>query len=723
MKGYLPNYAVQHIVSRTRNRLSAGYNHGLFLHYNSKLYSWGVDSGGCLGRVASASNPLPSLVEPVDLPTNISILQFSSSYYSNLVLTTDAVYTWGQNDYGVDADGTTTNNALPSKVFSWDLQGPKRVEFIASGAYTHFAVDDNGKAYGWGRNAYGQLGDRTFIDKKRPVDIYMRGALSDQRVFKICAGIQHTVILTRNNTLFAFGDNQYGQLGNAGATSTSSEAVPVKQSGVLSGKTIVDIACGNHHTLVLTSDGKVFAWGYNGYGQLGDSTGSSRNEPVAMYASSSITSKNVVRIWTRMNVAFAWTSDNLLYSWGANDNYQLGVGSGQTTPFYYPVTAASQGYSFPSNIVVLEVVIMYRSTLLLGSDGNIYGAGYSSTSKELMTNQSPSSTFTLSFNQISVCGFVMERRVYPYFETDTQGYQFMGESYLLFPDNGFYLFKKNLTDPLKWKMVEYSNTTNFFRGSIYNTHTLRVGDYVYMYGGIVNNTVSKTIYRAPVSNIESGWELMKQTMPFAVASGASMVIDDAFFIYGGLTALFTTSSNVPQQSLTATNSILRVQISTPWVVEVVSTTLPVSIYSASVGKVKNSIVMLGGRTASGAPYADILRASYLFPTQFENMYSVLPFQISDGSVVISNNYIYIFGGYYSGDYPNTAGDWNNQVIATPASEPIGSWIVTGDLLPYSLTGNAVLSGDYLYMYGNDARVLMSYPLSDYSKTMYQIKYC
>src|SRR4029077_12150172 len=94
---------------------------------------------------------------------------------------------------------------------------------------------------------------------------------------------------------YAWGYNFYGQLGN-GTTNTSSTPVAVDMSGALSGKTVIAIAAGGSHTVALTSDGKLFAWGNNGSGELGDGTTSDRRAAVAVVMSGALSGKTVTAI-------------------------------------------------------------------------------------------------------------------------------------------------------------------------------------------------------------------------------------------------------------------------------------------------------------------------------------------------------------------------------------------------------------------------------------------
>ncbi|KAF0984384.1 hypothetical protein FDP41_000283 [Naegleria fowleri] len=698
--GYMESYSTFKPVLRIRNRLSAGANHGLFIGPNGRVYSWGLDTGGSLGREATKTTPFPSLSTPIDLPANLTILQIASTYYGNLILSEDAVYDWGKNDYGLAADGTILNRKVPTKVFSWDLQGPKRIDQVAAGAFNYFAVDENGRLYSWGRNDRGQLGDRTTIDKWRPVDVYMKGSLVNQTVVKVCAGQLHTTVLTSIGKVYTFGDNQYGQLG-IGKTGTETpyvmEAASVIMNGSLTSKTVVDIQCGDFHNIILTSDGKVYGWGLNDKGQLGDGSIVNRLFPVKI-PDSSFDNRKIISITADMNVSFAIAENGPLYAWGQNDNYQLGINatiSYVTTP---------QNVTLPSGVAPVELVMMEKSTILLGTDGNFYGTGYSSSNAELLNVTTPQISFTLIY-AFPKQYLPLERRHYPYIELNDISYSFVGRHFFSFPDNGFDAFVRNNTSPEYWKMLDYHNTTRkIFQGSIYNTHVLRANNYVYMFGGIVNGSISNLIYRAPIDNIENGWDIVKQTLPYPVASGMSILIDDYYYIFGGLVFWQDQSGFV---NITATSSILRCHVSSPTQWEIMkSGGLPKGVYSGSIARIDDYIYIFGGRVSTGDAYADILRAPYLNVSQWINTYAVLPFPIADGPLVITDDNIYIFGGYISESTPDVLGKYIKRVCVTTKKDPVGMWTVSGDDLPtlpaHLAVSTPVVVDHNLYLYGYDS---------------------
>ena len=124
-----------------------------------------------------------------------------------------------------------------------------RVAGVAAGAVHTLALKSDGTVWAWGENDWGQLGDGSTANRSVPVQVW--GLL---RVIAVAAGYSHTVALRNDGTVVAWGNNEYGQVGDGGLS---------RLSGVLA------VAAGFSHTVALKNDGTVWTWGGNGNGQLG----------------------------------------------------------------------------------------------------------------------------------------------------------------------------------------------------------------------------------------------------------------------------------------------------------------------------------------------------------------------------------------------------------------------------------------------------------------------
>jgi len=196
----------------------------------------------------------------------------SAGYAHTCVVTTKhALVCWGYNPYGQLGDGTTTDRGTPVGVSGMG----SKVAAVSAGYYHSCAVTTKGKAVCWGNNGAGQLGDDTATNRLTPVGVY---GLS-KNVKAISAGYLNTCALTTKGKVWCWGDNSQGQLGD-GTTTASHRPVAVKGlgSGVRTVSTGYGFAC------AITKAKAVKCWGDNAYGQLGDTTTTDRPAPVTAQA-------------------------------------------------------------------------------------------------------------------------------------------------------------------------------------------------------------------------------------------------------------------------------------------------------------------------------------------------------------------------------------------------------------------------------------------------------
>jgi len=224
------------------------------------------------------------------------------------------------------------------------------IVLLCTGA-TLQARADKTQAYAWGDNDYGQLGDGTYTGKSLAVTVS-----SLTNVVQVAGGAHHSLALKSDGTLWTWGGNDTGQLGD-GTNDAKNTPVPV---AALSG--VMQIAAGGFHSLALKSDGTVWAWGWNQYGQLGDGTTSDKNAPVQVTGISGI-----VQVSGGGGHSLALKSDGTVWTWGANDYGQLGDGT--TTNRSAPVQVAGL-------TGVAQVAAAAGSySLALKSDGTVWAWG------------------------------------------------------------------------------------------------------------------------------------------------------------------------------------------------------------------------------------------------------------------------------------------------------------------------------------------------------------
>ncbi|XP_061683885.1 RCC1 and BTB domain-containing protein 2 isoform X1 [Syngnathoides biaculeatus] len=235
---------------------------------------------------------------------------------------------------------------------------------FGSGASEALYVTVNDEVFGLGTN-YSSclgLGDLQSTIEPRRIDI-----LCGKKIVSLSYGTgPHVVIATSDGEVYAWGHNGYSQLGNG---TTIHGLIPALVSTNLQNKKVTEVACGSHHTIALTTEGEVYAWGYNNSGQVG--SGSTANQPTPRRVSSCLQSKVVVNIACGQLCSMAVLDNGEIYGWGYNCNGQLGLGNtgNQQTPCR---VAALQG------VKVIQVACGYAHTLALTDDGFIYSWGANS---------------------------------------------------------------------------------------------------------------------------------------------------------------------------------------------------------------------------------------------------------------------------------------------------------------------------------------------------------
>ncbi|UED75879.1 RCC1 domain-containing protein [Brevibacillus sp. DP1.3A] len=168
------------------------------------------------------------------------------------------VWSWGHESHGQLGNGTANHNLLPAKV-----KGLEDVTAIAAGFSLHnLAVKKDGTVWAWGNNNYGQLGDGTKTNRFLPVQVK---GLTD--VVSVAVGNEQSFAIKKDGTVWAWGRNTQGRLGLG--TNTMENMIPAKVAGLTD---VIAISSGYHHVLALKKDGTVWSWGVNESGQIGDGT-------------------------------------------------------------------------------------------------------------------------------------------------------------------------------------------------------------------------------------------------------------------------------------------------------------------------------------------------------------------------------------------------------------------------------------------------------------------
>ena len=355
----------------TTPMVAAGHSYNLSLKSDGTVWAWGNNSCGTLGNgTTAASNTPVQVMASAGVPLT-GMIAISTSNTHSLALKSDGtVWAWGDNRFLQLGDGTTTDKTTPVQVLGVDGSGYLTgVTAIAAGSAHSLALKSDGTVWAWGSNSHGEFGNDTTISSSTPVQVkgadgsgYMTG------VTAIAAGDVFSLALRSNGTVWAWGHNGSGNLGD-GTTTNKTSPVQVKGaggSGYLTGVTAISTS-GGDHSLALKSDGTVWAWGYNSNGCLGDGTTTNRNTPVQVKGADGSGNLTGVTAISAGNCSLALKSDGTVWAWGYNGAGL--VGNGPATPCPTPVQVHNI-----SNVMVLSVHNGHGLTLK--NDGTVWTWGY-----------------------------------------------------------------------------------------------------------------------------------------------------------------------------------------------------------------------------------------------------------------------------------------------------------------------------------------------------------
>ncbi len=300
---YLGGITTQDFTAQVTPAIAAGGNHSLALKSDGTVWAWGYNGDGQLG-----DNSTTARKTPVQVLTLTNVKAIAAGGNHSLALTSSgAVKTWGANNSGQLGDGTVINSKTPVNV-SGLLSG---ISAIAGGASHSLALTSGGAVKAWGANNDGQLGDGSKTNSTTPVGVF---GLSSG-IAAIAAGGFHSLALTSGGAIKAWGLNDNGQLGNGSFTSYTT---PVNVTTLTSG--VTSIAAGQSHSLATATGQAAWAWGLNASGQLGDTTVIRKNSPVEVFGLSS----GITALSGGGYHSLALTTNANVKAWGQNTEGQLG---------------------------------------------------------------------------------------------------------------------------------------------------------------------------------------------------------------------------------------------------------------------------------------------------------------------------------------------------------------------------------------------------------------
>jgi alpha-tubulin suppressor-like RCC1 family protein len=276
------------------------------------------------------------------------------------------LYCWGSNRNNIL--GTYTVESQYDHTYKSTLTD---VSGITSGNDHVIATKSDGSIWTWGNNYYGQLGDGTNASRETAVSIFPAGSA----ITMIACTDYSTSILKNDGTVWSWGRNTNGQIGDGTNLHRNAPVMVPSLSG------IVQVYASKNTVYALKSNGALYAWGINQYGQIGNGTTTDSNQPVEIF------SNGVTKVYCKYNKAYAIKTDGSLWGWGRGY-----IGNGTTEDCLSPVEV------MPANAGVADMDIRESSTrglcFVVKTDGSLWGWGNPTVSHLLFPNESESSNFT-----------------------------------------------------------------------------------------------------------------------------------------------------------------------------------------------------------------------------------------------------------------------------------------------------------------------------------------
>lgn len=271
----------------------------------------------------------------------------------------------GQSPSAMGQVESALARSQPLQVGTWGPTSGVTVTNVTAGNAHVFAITSDNNRWGWGFNAFGQVGNGTTIPSL-PVPVGLVPGLSN--VTSFAGGKLHSVFLS-GGTVLTYGHNIYGQLGDGSTTPSSSGVSPILG-------TFTAVAAGWHHSVALKSDGTLWAWGYNASGCLGDGTYfNPRTTPVQV---TGLTGVTISAIAANGENTYALDSNGDVWAWGLNTFNQLGsAGNPSATPQKVPGLSS-----------VMAIAAGHFSVLALKTDGSVWKSGDSLSAPTLVSGLS-----------------------------------------------------------------------------------------------------------------------------------------------------------------------------------------------------------------------------------------------------------------------------------------------------------------------------------------------
>jgi len=289
--------------------ISSGVFGALFLKNDGTVWAWGYNE---YGEIGDGTN-ITKLSDPVQVKGLYDIIAISSGGCHNLALKSDGtVLAWGCNDCGQIGIGETSYGVF----MPVEVPGLPKIKEISAGYKGSMAIDESGKLWSWGLNEHGKLGDGTDTTRLAPVKVQINDLI------QVDAGeYDHTLALKNDGTVWAWGWNQGYQLGFIPVGNNKNRYTPVQVQGLTN---VRAISASGDNSLAIANNGTVWIWGENQGGKFGAGAlyGYDSEKPVQVPGLA-----DIIAIASGIDYLMALSSNGNVYAWGDNQWGEIGIGA------------------------------------------------------------------------------------------------------------------------------------------------------------------------------------------------------------------------------------------------------------------------------------------------------------------------------------------------------------------------------------------------------------
>ncbi|MGO8836846.1 MAG: RCC1 domain-containing protein [Limisphaerales bacterium] len=347
----------------------------VILKSDGTVWTWGDNHYGKLGIGQTNDAFITTPVEVHDA-ANVSFLNsvklvMGGEEHNVAVKSDGTVWSWGWNDYAQLGNGTTNDSWIPTQTGLTANPPLTNVIKLGGRPYLTLAVKSDGTIWAWGMNQYGQMGNGTVNSPVSTPQVSVPvmvsnsgpgGALNNP--LQVTCGYAFGAALATNGTVWTWGTSRAGELGTG--TNTPSY-IPIQVPGVTN---ITFISAGWGHMLARRSDGTVWAWGGNANGEVGDGTAINRSNAVQV-----LNVSNIVTVSGGDSHSTALAADGTVWKWGLNNLGELGNGATNAVPNPFPAKILTDKFGNGFSNVVIASARDYHN-IAVKADGSVWTWGW-----------------------------------------------------------------------------------------------------------------------------------------------------------------------------------------------------------------------------------------------------------------------------------------------------------------------------------------------------------